>query len=94
MRSTASASGGYPAGRTRSTAAIVSRSISSKVDGMIPEAMTAETARPASRSSSKIASRVMECSVTGVSLSETSVTVPRVPSLPMSRESRSGPERS
>ena len=88
--STASASGN-PGLTAASAARIVVRSIISMAAGMMPAAMTSETAFPAASVESNAASRVRTDSGRRSSRRVTLVTTARVPSDPTSTPSRSRP---
>ena len=85
----ASAFRSYPAWTKASTAAIMGLSIISKPAGMMPAAITAATASPALRMSSKLAMMQRAIWGLGTSLTVTSIVTASIPSLPITRLSRS-----
>ena len=94
MSRTAAASRGNPAASESSTAWITRLSIISRVAGMMPARMMAETVSPAASMESNTASIVRTVSGDGTSSRPASVQMPSVPSLPMNSPTRSYPGRS
>ncbi len=80
---------GYGAFAKSRAASMVSRSIISIAAGVMPAAMIAETAPPASSGPGKPATSVSTRSAIGSTPSVTSVTIPRVPSEPTTTPRRS-----
>ena len=79
------ASRGNPQGRDRSSDSTVMSSRNSSLAGTIPRSMICATTRSADSPSGKLAARTLRCGGSGRNCSVISVTMPSVPSEPMTR---------